>query len=55
VLLTGNLRVFVAEEVHDLAPGDTIFFRADVPHGYENRSAREARCIDIIAYGRGSS
>ena len=52
VVLTGTLRVFVADEVHDLAPGDTIFFRADAPHGYENRSTREARCLDIIAYGR---
>ena len=51
VVLTGTLRVTVAEEVHDLAPGDTIFFRADVPHVYENRGVREARCINIISYG----
>ena len=55
VLLTGTLRVSVAEESHDLAPGDTIFFRADVHHVYENRAAREARCLDIISYGRGGS
>ena len=52
VVLTGTLRIFVADEVHDLAPGDTVFFRADVPHGYENRSTRDARCLDVIAYGR---
>lgn len=52
VMLTGTLRLFVADEVHDLAPGDTVFFRADVPHSYENRSTREARCLDVIAYGR---
>ncbi len=51
VLLTGALRVTVADETHDLLPGDTIFFRADLPHGYENKSAREARCLDIISYG----
>lgn len=55
VVLTGALRVLVGDEVHDLAPGDTVFFRADVPHGYENRGPREARCIDVIAYGRGSA
>ena len=53
IVLTGTLRIFVADEVHDLAPGDTVFFRADVPHGYENRSTRDARCLDVIAYGRG--
>jgi XRE family transcriptional regulator, regulator of sulfur utilization len=53
VVLTGTLRVCVGDEIHDLAPGDTIFFRADVPHAYENRGTREARCLDIIAYGRG--
>lgn len=51
VLLTGALRVTVGDEAHDLLPGDTIFFRADLTHGYENRSAREARCLDIISYG----
>ena len=51
VLLTGALRVSVGDESHDLLPGDTIFFRADLPHGYENRSTREARCLDIISYG----
>ncbi|MCS6902563.1 MAG: XRE family transcriptional regulator [Myxococcales bacterium] len=54
-LLTGVLRVQVGEEVYDLAPGDTIFFQADSPHSYENRSTREARCLDVICYGRSSS
>lgn len=52
IVLTGVLRVSVDDEVHELGPGDTIFFRADLPHAYENRSTREARCVDIIAYGR---
>jgi transcriptional regulator with XRE-family HTH domain len=53
VVLVGAVRVTVADEIHELTPGDTIFFQADVPHVYENRSTREARCLDIIAYGRG--
>jgi transcriptional regulator with XRE-family HTH domain len=52
VVLTGALRVSVAEEMQDLAPGDSMFFRADVQHAYENRSSHETRCIDIIAYRR---
>ncbi len=53
LLLTGALRVTVDDETHDLAPGDSIYFRADVQHSYSNQSSHEARCIDIIAYGRG--
>jgi transcriptional regulator with XRE-family HTH domain len=52
VVLTGALRVAVADDAHDLAPGDSMFFRADVPHSYESRSSHETRCIDIISYGR---
>jgi transcriptional regulator with XRE-family HTH domain len=51
VVLTGTLRVTVGDEVYDLAPGDSIFFHADVPHGYESRATHETRCIDIVAYG----
>lgn len=52
VLLTGALRVTAGDETHDLTAGDTLYFQANVPHSYENRSSRESRCIDIIAYGR---
>jgi transcriptional regulator with XRE-family HTH domain len=55
ILLTGSLRITVGDETHELAPGDTLFFQADVDHSYENRSSHESRCIDIIAYGRRSS
>jgi XRE family transcriptional regulator, regulator of sulfur utilization len=52
VVLTGALRIVVGDETHDLATGDTLYFHANVPHSYENRSSRESRCIDVIAYGR---
>jgi len=55
VVLTGTLRMVVADEVHDLAPGDSIHFRADVPHTYENSSPREARALNVIVYGRGGN
>ena len=52
IVLTGALRVAVGDESHDLAPGDSMFFRADAPHSYESRSSHDSRCIDIILYGR---
>jgi XRE family transcriptional regulator, regulator of sulfur utilization len=52
LILTGAMRVSVGDETHDLVPGDSIFFRADTAHTYANVSLHEARCIDIIAYGR---
>jgi transcriptional regulator with XRE-family HTH domain len=53
VLLTGALRIKVGADVYDLAPGDTLFFEANVAHSYENRNSRESRCLDIIGYGHG--
>jgi XRE family transcriptional regulator, regulator of sulfur utilization len=52
ILLTGALRVTAGDDKHDLGAGDTLFFSANLPHSYENRSTRESRCIDIIAYGK---
>jgi transcriptional regulator with XRE-family HTH domain len=52
IILTGALRVIVADETYDLAPGDSMFFRADVPHSYESRSSHDTRCINIISYAR---
>jgi transcriptional regulator with XRE-family HTH domain len=52
-VVSGAIRVAVADEVHDLEAGDSVCFQADVPHSYENRGARETRCIDVICYGRG--
>jgi transcriptional regulator with XRE-family HTH domain len=52
VVLTGSLRLGAGDETYDLGVGDSVFFRADVPHYYENRSTRETRCIDVIHYAR---
>lgn len=53
VVLTGSLRLVVDASEYDLSTGDSVFFRADVPHSYENRAARELRCLDLIRYPRG--
>lgn len=52
IVLTGSLRLNVGEVAYELVAGDSAFFRADVAHSYENRSTREARCIDVIHYSR---
>lgn len=52
VVLTGAMRITVDGEAYDLAPGDVLSFRADTAHAYENRSTHEARCMNLIAYGR---
>jgi XRE family transcriptional regulator, regulator of sulfur utilization len=54
VVLTGSLRLTVEGSEHELGIGDSVFFRADVPHVYENRTAREIRCLNVIRYNRGS-
>lgn len=52
IVLTGALRLGAGSETHDLAVGDSVYFRADVAHFYENRSTHETRCIDVIHYPR---
>lgn len=54
VVLSGSLRLVVDGSEHDLQTGDSVFFRSDVPHVYENRTAREIRCLNVIRYPRGS-
>jgi transcriptional regulator with XRE-family HTH domain len=52
VVLSGQLRLRVADESHDLGPGDSISFTADKPHTYENPAGSEARYHDVIVYER---
>ncbi len=52
IVLTGNLRLSVDGATQEVAAGDSVFFRADVEHTYENPTGREARCINVIHYAR---
>ncbi|HTA91730.1 MAG TPA: helix-turn-helix domain-containing protein [Polyangiaceae bacterium] len=54
VVQTGALRLTVQDAEYELLPGDTIFFKADVSHVYENRSTHETRCFNVIRYQRNS-
>jgi transcriptional regulator with XRE-family HTH domain len=53
LVLSGSVRLVASGKCYDLATGDSVFFRADVEHSYENRGGRETRCIDVIHYSRG--
>ena len=52
VVLSGALRMRLGVERHDLGSGDSISFRADQPHVYENPGASEARYHNVIVYPR---
>lgn len=51
-VLGGVVRVGVGPVIRDAGPGDTIFFRADAPHYYENPGKTQARLINAIVYAR---
>ena len=52
VVLSGALNLHLSGEVHDLGPGDSVSFRADERHTYENPGASEARYHNLIIYAR---
>jgi XRE family transcriptional regulator, regulator of sulfur utilization len=52
IVLSGQLKMHVAEEVFDLGAGDSIAFAADRPHVYENAGGTEARYHNVIVYER---
>ncbi|MBL8605525.1 MAG: helix-turn-helix transcriptional regulator [Myxococcales bacterium] len=52
VVLTGVLKLHVADQVYELAAGDSVFFEADVAHAYENPGRTEARYHNVILYAR---
>ncbi|MEO8905674.1 MAG: XRE family transcriptional regulator [Polyangiaceae bacterium] len=52
VVMTGALRLQVQGVEYELQAGDAIFFKADVPHVYENRATHESRCFNVIRYAR---
>jgi transcriptional regulator with XRE-family HTH domain len=52
VVLSGQLRMRIGEESHDLAAGDSVSFAADKPHIYENPGTTESRYHNVILYDR---
>jgi transcriptional regulator with XRE-family HTH domain len=52
VVLTGALRLEVEGLHYHLNTGDSVYFRADTRHVYENQSTHETRCLNVIYYAR---
>jgi transcriptional regulator with XRE-family HTH domain len=52
VVLSGSLNLRLSNEVYELSPGDSVSFRADEPHAYENPGASEGRYHNLILYAR---
>lgn len=50
-VLEGAIRYNIDGEVHDLAPGDTIHFRCDVPHLWKNYAEGPTRVLWIFSDG----
>ena len=49
-MLEGRVAYRHGDEVHELEPGDTLFFDADAPHGPEQLTELPAVFLSIIAY-----
>lgn len=54
IVSAGVLTIRVADEVHTLAPGDAIRFKADGPHEYTNSGAEKVVCDMLLIYPRAS-
>lgn len=52
VVTAGVVRIGVAGETRDAGVGDSVFFRADAPHFYENPGRVPARVFNLITYAR---
>jgi XRE family transcriptional regulator, regulator of sulfur utilization len=52
VVLSGQLRMRVGQDCHDLAAGDSVSFAADKLHVYENPGTTESRYHNVILYDR---
>lgn len=50
-VLSGSIRFHIGGEFHDLAPGDTIHFRSDDPHRWENTADGPTRVVWIFSDG----
>ena len=50
-VLRGRLIVRSGEATADLGPGDALFFRADLPHSYENPGTENTVAQLVMSYG----
>ena len=51
VVQAGSLDLLIDGERHELGPGDSVTFDADLPHHFENNGDDEARFLAVVAAG----
>lgn len=51
VVQEGSVDLFIDGERHELGPGDSVTFDADLPHHFENNGNDEARFLAVLAAG----
>lgn len=51
VVLRGSVALLIDDERHDLAPGDSVTFDADLEHHFENRGGEPAEFLAVVAAG----
>lgn len=54
VVASGRLRLHLADAHYELATGDAVFYRAQVPHRFDNPSDREASVFYIMINNAGA-
>ena len=52
-VFSGDVEIRVGEEAFRLGEGDSLRFRADIPHGYRNVGEGPASLSMLIYYGKG--
>jgi transcriptional regulator with XRE-family HTH domain len=50
-VVRGTLVVRCGDDSAELGPGDSLFFRADLPHSYENPGGEDAVAHLVMSYG----
>jgi transcriptional regulator with XRE-family HTH domain len=50
-VLEGSLEFRTRDEVHQLAPGDSLYFESDVPHAYRAVGEENAKAIAVLFSG----
>jgi transcriptional regulator with XRE-family HTH domain len=50
VVVTGKLRLRVGDQVFEVDPRDSVFFRADIPHEYSNPTDTETLLYLVMNY-----
>jgi quercetin dioxygenase-like cupin family protein len=49
--LVGTVTFTVDGAVHAVGPGDTLFIKRGVVHGFDNRSGADATCLAVLTPG----